>query len=105
MLRTPNAPIASQGTLLKAALSEAIHVLERQNTPAARELRSQARSYEVALGGWATVPPTSEQLDAMFDLIGELRARLATDLCTDIACDTSERETVRVIPVASGRRT
>jgi hypothetical protein len=40
-----------------------------------RELRAQARSYELAVKNWATVPPNDVQVDAMFDLVTELHAK------------------------------
>jgi hypothetical protein len=58
------------------ALSEVFRMLdERGSTARARELRAEARFYERAIRRWETVPPSSAQIDAMFDLVTELHGK------------------------------
>ena len=93
--------IASRESLLEAALADVLRMLEGLSTPVVRELRSQARSYEKTLKRWATVPPTDDQLDAMFDVVGELSARAAAHRGRGPTHKSKERETLREIPAAS----
>jgi hypothetical protein len=43
-----------------------------------RELRAQARTYDLAVKNWTTIPPGAHQIDAMFELVAELHARVVS---------------------------
>jgi hypothetical protein len=70
---------ASRETLIVDALSEVFRMLdEMARTPHSRELRAQARSYDLAVKNWSFVAPTFAQLDAMFELVVDLHGRVVT---------------------------
>jgi hypothetical protein len=70
--RSPNSDPADD--LIVDALEAALAVIrELPNSPQARALRAQARTYKRLLTKWEGARPTSAQVDTLFALVTELR--------------------------------
>jgi DNA-binding response OmpR family regulator len=69
----PARATVSRETIIVDALSATLRALrDAEQTRRVRDLHSQARSYEATIRRWATVPPSVEQVGAMFDLVTDL---------------------------------
>ncbi|HEY2514416.1 MAG TPA: hypothetical protein VGI39_26305 [Polyangiaceae bacterium] len=64
-------------TQLEAAIREIVHeLLEMPVTPHVRELRAKAVTYSRVIGNWSIYPPTTPQVQAMFECVAELREKV-----------------------------
>jgi hypothetical protein len=69
-LDTPTGPATSPANLIIDALEAVFAALDdAPNTARTRELRVKARYYERVVQDWPYAPPSTEQLDAMLDVV------------------------------------
>jgi hypothetical protein len=69
--------LLTREVLILDALAAVLRLLrEPRGSAYVRELRTQARFYENAVKRWTTVPATSAQVGAMFDLVTELHDKV-----------------------------
>ena len=71
----PSSPrvLSTRFAIVEQSLADAIERLrDAVGSPHVRELRSRAQSYERAVQGWKTLPPTEEQRAALLRLVLEL---------------------------------
>jgi hypothetical protein len=68
--------LVSDAALIEEALAEVIERASRVPDAArARELIARARTYQAAVGAWASCPPKATQRDALMEITMELRDR------------------------------
>jgi len=78
MVLNPSPDGHSVDGVIVGALEAAFAVIrELPNSPHARALRAQARTYERLLTKWEAARPTNAQVDTLFALVTELRETAA----------------------------